>query len=242
MSKVILVTGANQGIGYEVVRQLATQGHTVYLGARNAERGQAAVAKLHEEKLASVKFLLIDVTSQESVDAAHKQFSSEQSHLDVLVNNAGICPEAMDTPAAAANVDTMKIVFETNFFGVVRVTNAFLPIVKKSKNPSILNVSSSLGSVTRHADPAAYIHKVTIPGYNASKSALNAYSVNLAASVPEVRINVICPGFTSTNLNNYKGHFTPQASAAGVVKYGILVEDNAPTARFLSHDGTIIPW
>lgn len=80
----------------------------------------------------------------------------------------------------------MKIVFETNFYGVVRVTNAFLPIVKKSKNPSILNVSSSLGSVTRHADPAAFIYKVTIPGYNVSKSALNAYSVNLAASVPEV--------------------------------------------------------
>jgi NAD(P)-dependent dehydrogenase (short-subunit alcohol dehydrogenase family) len=242
-SRVILVTGGNQGIGYQVVRQLAQLGHHVYLGSRNAEKGLEAVSKLHNENLTTVRPLTIDVTSQESVDAAAQHLAAQHAHLDVLVNNAAIATEEFSVDASKPDVEQIRGIFETNFFGVLRVTNAFVPFLRKSANPVILNVSSGLGSVTHQADPSGPYASVQLPGYNSSKSALNAYTVTLSYAFPEARVNVISPGYVATNLNNYRGILTPEESAKGVIKYGILLDKTGPTRTFLDHTGnTTWPW
>eukprot|EP00026_Physarum_polycephalum_P016049 Phypoly_transcript_16880.p1 GENE.Phypoly_transcript_16880~~Phypoly_transcript_16880.p1 ORF type:complete len:244 (+),score=46.63 Phypoly_transcript_16880:87-818(+) len=243
MARVILVTGANQGIGFEIVRQLAQQGHTVFLGARSVEKGKEAVAQLHKDNLTTVRALTLDVTSQDSVNAAVKDFSAHHAHLDVLVNNAGIAPEGFAQNADAPNLDLMHATFETNFFGVARVCGAFVPLLRKSQNPVVLNVSSSLGSITRQTGGVpGNPPSVHIPGYNSSKSALNAYTVMLSHAFPEARVNAINPGYVATNLNSYKGKLTTKESAEGVIKYGILLDKAGPTASFLDYSGTTLPW
>eukprot|EP01114_Cavostelium_apophysatum_P014562 TRINITY_DN3808_c0_g2_i2.p1 TRINITY_DN3808_c0_g2~~TRINITY_DN3808_c0_g2_i2.p1 ORF type:complete len:242 (-),score=58.83 TRINITY_DN3808_c0_g2_i2:54-779(-) len=241
MSQVILVTGANQGIGFELVRQLATLGHKVYLGARSQERGKEAIAKLEAQGLKNVRFLQLDVTDSTSVNAAVKQVESEQGHLDVLVNNAGIALEPANN-GSTVDVELVKKTYETNVFGVIRVTTAFVPLLKKSSNPVILNISSGLGSVSGQADPTNVWSKVQLAGYNSSKAALNAYTIALAADFTEARVNVISPGYVATNLNAYSGNEPIDKSAEGVIKRGILIGKDGPTSQFLDHKDKNWAW
>jgi len=239
-SRIILVTGSNQGIGFEVVRQLAQKGHTVYLAARSVEKGKEALAKLHAEGLKTVKFVPLDVTDQASVDNAAKQIASEQPHLDVLVNNAGIL---VDEPKPTeTSVELIKHVFETNFFGVIRVTTAFLPLLRKSSNPVISNISSGLGSSTQQSTPGHAFSSFQKSGYNSSKAALNHYTITIAHDFKEARVNVISPGYVATGMNNYAGIVAVDKSAAGVIKNSILLDQTGPTGKFLDWEEKTWPW
>jgi len=240
-SRIILITGANQGIGFELVNQLSQTGHTIYLGTRSIEKGKDALQKIEANARKNVHVLQLDVTDPKSVTAAVKQFQSEQKHLDVLVNNAGILIDGKQRPTEA-NLDTVKDTFETNVFGVIRVTSAFVPLLKLSSNPIILNVSSILGSISGQNDPNSPIYSWRYTGYNSSKAALNAYTVALAGDFPEARVNSIHPGYVITNINKGGGVESTENSAKGVIKEGILLEKSGPTGQFLDYTGKRWDW
>ncbi|MET0571705.1 MAG: SDR family NAD(P)-dependent oxidoreductase, partial [Pedobacter agri] len=174
--KKVLITGANKSIGFEAARQLLKSGYYVYLGCRDLEKGEQAVAQLHTENLNHVEALLIDVDQAESIARARKILSEKTDVLDVLINNAGISGGFPQT-AESANPKTFRDVFETNFFGVIQTTQAFLDLLKASPQPRIVNVTSGLGSLTLHNDPSWKYYAVKGAAYTASKAALNAYTI-----------------------------------------------------------------
>jgi NAD(P)-dependent dehydrogenase (short-subunit alcohol dehydrogenase family) len=233
-----LVTGANSGIGKEVARQLAAAGLTVYLGSRTAERGQRAV----DEIGANARLSVIDVTDPASIADAAGQIHD----LDVLVNNAGVMIDGNRAPEA--DVDSFRRTYETNVFGVVAVTNAFLPALRRSRHPRIVNVSSGTGSLGWSTGPnPQFAHETGGSGaaYRSSKTALNALTVYYAqALAPEgFKINALAPGLRATNLNARAAASDgdPAEAAAGVVRLALLPDDG-PTGGFFSWDGTIAPW
>lgn len=234
--KTALITGANKSIGFESARILAKNGYYVYLGARDAAKGQEAVAKLQAEGLSNVEAIQIDVTDKASIEAAQKSLVEKQSSLDVLINNAGILG-GWEQSAQDVDTDMIREVFDTNFFGVINVTQAFLPLLKKSDAPVIVNVTSGLGSLTLHSDPDSKFYDVKTAAYGPSKTALNAFTVVLAHELRETnfKINAIDPGYTATDFNNNQGPFKVEDSAAFVVKYAMLDADG-PTGKFFSHD------
>lgn len=217
--KKVLITGANKSIGFEAARQLLKQGYFVYLGARDKAKGDEAIARLKAEGLTNVETIRIDVTDPASVEAAAGKIES----LDVLINNAGISggfpQSALDT-----KVDTIRQVFDTNFFGLINVTQAFLPTLKKSAEPRIVNVTSGLGSLTLHADPNWKYYKIKSAAYGPSKSALNAYTIVLAYELKDTafKINAVDPGYTATDFNHHSGPGTVEDAAARVVKYATI--------------------
>ncbi|MFJ2236552.1 SDR family NAD(P)-dependent oxidoreductase [Streptomyces sp. NPDC087859] len=231
-----LITGANKGLGLEAARQLVAAGHTVYIGARNAERGRHAAARL------GARFVQLDVTDDASVQAAVKTIEAEGG-LDVLVNNAGIevrgennaIPAAADTTA-----DEMRTVFETNVFGVVRVTHAFLPLLRRSAAPVVVNVSSGLASLSRLSDPDSPAHFYPALAYPASKTTVNMITVQYAKAFPEMRINAVEPGFTATDLNGRTGTQSVEQGAEIIVRMARLGPDG-PTGRYVDVDGSL-PW
>lgn len=224
-----LITGANKGIGYETARQLIAAGHTVYLGARNAELGRRAAEEL------GARPVQLDITDDASVHAAMLTVGE----LDVLVNNAGI-EERGDGNAvigpADVTVDVMRKTFETNVFGTVRVMHAFLPLLQRSTNPVVVNVSSGLGSLGLMAAIPAEVY----PGvaYPASKSALNMVTVQYAKAFPGMRINAADPGFTKTDLNGNTGTQTVAEGAEVIVRLAMLGPDG-PTCGFFNTAGTV---
>jgi len=240
--KKVLITGANKSIGFEATRQLLKQGYFVYLGARNLAKGEEAVAKLNAEGLTNVKAIQIDVSNPASIEAASKQIDS----LDVLINNAGISGGIPQT-ALATTTDTIREVFDTNFFGVINVTKAFLDTLKKSAEPRIVNVTSGLGSLTLHADPNWKYYKVKSAAYGPSKSALNAYTIVLAYELQDTafKVNAVDPGYTATDFNHHSGPGTVEDAAARVVKYA-TIDQNGPTGGFFSDDNNpetgVSPW
>ncbi|WP_158992959.1 SDR family oxidoreductase [Mucilaginibacter sp. L196] len=240
--KKVLITGANKSIGFEATRQLLKQGYFVYLGARDLAKGEEAVAKLKTEGLINVKAIQIDVTNPASIEAASKQIDS----LDVLINNAGISGGIPQT-ALATTTDTIREVFDTNFFGVINVTKAFLDTLKKSAEPRIVNVTSGLGSLTLHADPSWKYYKVKSAAYGPSKSALNAYTIVLAYELQDTafKVNAVDPGYTATDFNHHSGPGTVEDAAARVVKYA-TIDQNGPTGGFFSDDNNpetgVSPW
>jgi NAD(P)-dependent dehydrogenase (short-subunit alcohol dehydrogenase family) len=240
--KRVLITGANKSIGFEATRQLLKQGYFVYLGARNLAKGEEAVAKLNAEGLTNVKAIQIDVSNPASIEAASKQIDS----LDVLINNAGISGGIPQT-ALATTTDTIREVFDTNFFGVINVTKAFLDTLKKSAEPRIVNVTSGLGSITLHADPNWKYYKVKSAAYGPSKSALNAYTIVLAYELQDTafKVNAVDPGYTATDFNHHSGPGTVEDAAARVVKYA-TIDQNGPTGGFFSDDNNpetgVSPW
>jgi len=244
--KKVLITGANKSIGFEAARQLLRQGFYVYLGSRSLENGQAAVAQLNAEGFTNVEAVEIDVTSDASVKDARETIGRKTDVLDVLINNAGITggfPQA----ALEATPEQLKAVFDTNVIGVARVTQAFIDLIKKSAEPRIVMVSSSQGSLTLANDPTSkyYQHKGAV--YQPSKSALNMYSLVLAYELRDtpIKVNMVDPGFTKTDLNNHRGTGTVEDAAARVVKYALIGNDG-PTGKFVSEEFNPqtgdIPW
>ncbi|WP_210578692.1 SDR family oxidoreductase [Streptomyces sp. NBC_00457] len=231
-----LITGANKGLGFETARRLVEAGHTVYVGARDAERGRRAAEQL------GARFVQIDVTDDASVQAAAKTIEAEGG-LDVLVNNAGIevRGENNSIPAAAdTTADEMRTVFETNVFGVVRVIHAFLPLLQRSAAPVVVNLSSGLASLSRLSDPDAPAHFYQAIAYPTSKTAVNMITVQYAKAFPTMRINAVEPGFTSTDLNGRTGTQTAEQGAEIIVRMAQVGPDG-PTGGYFDVDGPI-PW
>ncbi|MEV1081595.1 SDR family NAD(P)-dependent oxidoreductase [Streptomyces sp. NPDC050211] len=231
-----LITGANKGLGFETARRLVAAGHTVYVGARDAERGRRAADQL------GARFVQLDVTDDASAQAAAKTIEAEGG-LDVLVNNAGIevRGENNSIPAAAdTTADEMRTVFETNVFGVVRVIHAFLPLLQRSAAPVVVNLSSGLASLSRLSDPDAPAHFYQAVAYPASKTAVNMITVQYAKAFPAMRINAVEPGFTSTDLNGRTGTQTVEQGAEVIVRMAQVGPDG-PTGGYFDVDGPI-PW
>nr|WP_145485393.1 MULTISPECIES: SDR family NAD(P)-dependent oxidoreductase [Streptomyces] len=223
-----LITGANKGLGHETARRLIAAGHTVYVGARDIERGRAAAAGL------GARFVQLDVTDDASVAAAAATIEAGGG-LDVLVNNAGIevrSPEGEIIGAADLTADVMREVFETNVFGVVRVTHAFLPLLERSAAPVVVNVSSSLASLAQAGKgyPGA--------AYPASKTTVNMLTVQFAKAFPRMRINSVEPGYTATDLNQHAGMQTVEQGAEIIVRMAQLGPDG-PTGGYFDASGPL---
>jgi len=230
--KKVLITGANKSIGFETARQLLKQGYFVYLGSRNIAKGEQAVAQLKQDGLSEVELLQIDVSDPASVEAAGKKITE----LDVLINNAGILG-GMEQSAQTVDLGTIREVYDTNFFGAINVTQTFLPSLKKSAEPRIVNVTSGLGSLTLHSDPEWKYYQVKTAAYGTSKTALNAYTVVLAYELKDsaFKVNAVDPGYTQTDFNHHNGPGKVEDAAAIVVKYATLGADG-PTGKFFSQD------
>jgi NAD(P)-dependent dehydrogenase (short-subunit alcohol dehydrogenase family) len=227
-----LITGSNKGLGRETARRLLAEGHDVWIAARDAERGRAAAAEL------GARFVQLDVTDPESVRAAAGDVRAESGVLDVLINNAGITGQRLPVPDVDG--DDIRAVFETNLFGVVRVTHAFLPLLEQSENPVIVNVSSGLGSVTVTTDPDRHESTIVSLAYPSSKSALNMLTTQYAKALPQMRINAVDPGYTATDLNGNSGYKTVEQGAEVIVTMA-LVDRSGPTGTFVDENGTV-PW
>jgi NAD(P)-dependent dehydrogenase (short-subunit alcohol dehydrogenase family) len=238
--KVALVTGANKGIGYEVARQLGKEGITVFVGARNAELGEAATAKLTADG-ADARSIELDVTKPETITKAAETIRRERGKLDILVNNAGIVDKA-DGPPGTADPEAVRRVLEVNFFGVLAVTQAMLPLVRNSASGRIVMVSSGLGSLTWNADPQWAFAGIKRMGYNGSKAILNMMTVQLAWELRDtpIKVNTVNPGYTATDLNGNTGTQTVEEGAAETVRQA-LVADDAPTGGFFETGGAV-PW
>ena len=246
---VALVTGANQGIGLQIARNLAAHGFTVLVGSRNLERGKTAAVEVGPDAHA----LQLDVTDQASIAAAADRVRSEFGRLDVLVNNAAISNTRMrpgmsvedyskSTRPSVVSLDEIRAVFETNVLGVVAVTQAMLPLLREAPAASIVNVSSGAGSLTRNSDPAHPYRSIFGPVYPASKTALNAMTLAMAIELEGtgIKVNAACPGFTKTNLNNYAGTQSVEEGAREPVRLALLGPDG-PTGTFSNAAGPL-PW
>lgn len=242
----VFITGANRSIGLETAKQLSEKGLFVYLGTRNLEKGREVVKELTEQGFSNIKAIEIDVTNPGSISKAKDIVEKEQGKLDILINNAGILGVNPQT-TAETSVEDIKEVFETNFFGVINVTQAFLDLLKKSDSPRISNITSGLGSLTLHADPDWKYYSVKTAAYGPSKSALNAYTLVLAYELRELpfKVNVIDPGYTATDFNQHSGPGSVESAASFIVKHTIT-DENGPTGQFFSNDiedeTGISPW
>ena len=234
-----LVTGANKGIGFEIARGLGRLGHEVWVGSRDGDRGEAAAATLRAEGL-KAHALPIDVTDDASVAAAAQTLGGRIDRLDALVNNAGV--SAGWGPPSGETIASVRGIYEVNVFGVIRITHAFLPLLKASKAPRIVMISSSLGSLAWASDFDAPMAQVNLLGYNSSKSALNAVTVAFAKELDPLgfKVNAGCPGYTATDLNQHQGHRTPEQGAAIGVRLATLADDG-PNGGFFD-DGGVVAW
>jgi NAD(P)-dependent dehydrogenase (short-subunit alcohol dehydrogenase family) len=239
-SKIALITGANKGIGYELARQLAKEGVTVLVAARNAKLGEAAAAKLKADG-ADAHFLELDVTKRETIAKAAQTVQTQYGRLDILVNNAGVVDKG-DGPPGTADPEAVRRVLDVNFFGVLAVTQAMLPLVRKSAAGRIVMISSGLGSLTWNADPKWPFAAVKPLGYNGSKAILNMMTVQLAWELRDtaIKVNTVNPGYTATDLNGNKGTQTLAEGAAEALRQA-LAPDDAPTGRFVETGG-VVPW
>ncbi len=238
--KIALVTGANKGIGFEVARQLGRQGFTVLLGARDMELGEKAAANLQGEGM-EARAVELDLDQAETITAAAEDIRAEFGRLDVLVNNAGRTVPGDATPGSA-QLEAVETTLRTNFLGAVAVTQAMLPLVRKSAAGRIVNVSSGLGSLTQNGDPAWQFAGVKYLGYSASKAALNMFTVQLAYELREtsIKVNSADPGFTATDLNGNRGTQTVEQGAAETVRLALLGDDG-PTGGFFETAG-VVAW
>ncbi|WP_425144909.1 SDR family oxidoreductase [Deinococcus sp.] len=244
--KSVLITGANKSIGFETARQLLQQGYHVYLGSRTLENGLKAAEQLKSEGLTEVETLQIDVSDSASVKAARAELGNKINVLDVLINNAGMSG-GMPQAALEASSEAFRRVFDTNVFGVVDVTQAFIDLLRNSPAPRIVNVSSSQGSLTLANDPANkyYRHKGSV--YQSSKAALNMYTIQLAYELRDTpfKVNAVDPGFVATDFNNHRGTGTVQEAGTRIAKYAMLNADG-PTGTFVSEEHNPetgeIPW
>jgi NAD(P)-dependent dehydrogenase (short-subunit alcohol dehydrogenase family) len=246
-NKVALITGANQGIGLQIAKEMAQHGYTVLVGSRNFENGQKAAQSIGDGAVA----IQIDVTNSDSIAAAAERIRSELGRLDVLVNNAAIShagapgrslEEMMKASrASAASLDEVRAVWETNVFGVIAVTQAMLPLIKEAPAGRIVNVGSGVGSLGLNSDPSFEYRSVFGVVYAASKAALNAVTLSFAIELEEtgIKVNVVSPGFTSTALNNFQGTDTVEEGSREPVR--VALEEDGPSGTFTGPSGPI-PW
>lgn len=224
----ILITGANRSLGYEAARRLIEAGHDVWVGARDEARGRAAAEAL------GARFVQLDVTDDASVAAAVETVGE----LDVLINNAGIAGERVAVPDTTA--DHLLPVFETNVFGAVRVLQAFRPLLERSSNPVVVNVSSGMGSIAVTSDPERVENTLANLTYSPSKTALNMLTSQWARAYPAMRINAVDPGYTATDFNHHSGHQTVEEGTDAIVAFAQLGPDG-PTGEFHDRHG-VVPW
>jgi NAD(P)-dependent dehydrogenase (short-subunit alcohol dehydrogenase family) len=230
MTAITFITGANKGLGYETARRLIELGQTVIIGARDAGRGQAAADRL------GARFVPIDVTDDGSVKRAAADIEAHEGRIDTLINNAGII--GAHVAASELTGDDARLVFETNVISVVRVTTAFLPLLKRSDSPAVINVSSGMGSFALTHDPSRVESTIASPLYTASKSAVTMMTAQYAKAIPEVRFNAADPGYTATDLNGHRGHQTVTEGTDAIV--ALATEDaSAGTGRFVDRVGPV---
>ena len=229
---ITLITGANKGLGLQTARELLAAGHTVYLGARDAQRGRDAAASI------GARPVLIDVTDDASVEAAAAVVLADEGHLDVLVNNAGIAGSGA-SPRDVSGPEMVRT-FDTNVFGIVRMMRAFVPLLEASESPVVVNVSSGLGSFALTTDPDNIAALYTLVAYSSSKAAVNMLTLQYARAFPGIRINAVDPGYTSTDLNGHCGTQTVEQGAVAIVRMALIGADG-PTGTLVDAAG-VEPW
>jgi NAD(P)-dependent dehydrogenase (short-subunit alcohol dehydrogenase family) len=236
---IALVTGANKGIGYEIAAGLGALGWSVGVGARDEARREAAVRKLRAGG-ADAFGVPLDVTDDASVAAAARTIEERAGRLDVLVNNAGVTGGMPQLPTTV-ELSAVRTAVETNVIGVIRVTNALLPLLRRSASPRIVNMSSSVGSLTRQTAPGAETGPISA-AYAPSKTFLNALTVQYAKELrdTDILVNAACPGYCATDLNGFRGVRTPEQGAAVAIRLASL-PDGGPTGAFFDEDGEV-PW
>lgn len=247
--RIALITGANQGVGFQVAKELAAKNHIVLVGSRNYERGEAAANTIGAGAIP----IQLDVTDAASIQAAAKRIESEFGRLDLLVNNAAVSRSGnkeitMEDYAALYGVSTVSLdevraIWETNVFGVLAVYQAMLPLLRLGKDARIVNVSSSVGSFTLNADPSWHYRKMFSPAYAGSKSAMNimALAMMIEHENDGIKVNLVSPEFTKTALNNYQGTETLEDGSREVVRVALLGPDE-PGGTFTRWENTHIPW
>lgn len=239
--KIALITGANKGIGFETARQLGKQGVTVLIGARDIGRGREAAAALQKEKI-DAKPLVLDVTDASSIQAAAKEIERLFGRLDILINNAGTLQYDKEHVASGLTDSVLRSTFDTNLFGLIAVTNAMLPLIRKSEAGRIVNLTSILGSIAEHADPNSPIYNFKFGAYDMSKAALNMYTNHLAFELrgTNIKVNAAHPGWVKTDLG---GPEAPMEVADGA-KTGValaLLPESGPSGGYY-HMGVHLRW
>lgn len=237
----MLITGGNKGLGWEAARRLGEQGWTIFLGSRDESRGRAAAGKLADRGV-HVVLVPLDVTSDGSVTDAVQLVSEHADRLDVLVNNAGV-PGGGIAPADAT-ADEIHFVYDTNVYGVIRVTHAFLPLLRAARNPRVVMVSSGGGSFAVVTDPAQPFSKIHELAYSSSKAALNMITVRYAQALPEIKFNIATPGeianrkFAATDMNNHTGELTVTEGTDSIVRLA-MIDAGGPTGTFIDRLGPV---
>jgi NAD(P)-dependent dehydrogenase (short-subunit alcohol dehydrogenase family) len=241
MKKSVFITGATKGIGYEVARKLASYNFTVLIGARNTQKGEVAVEKLRSDG-ADAHFIPLDVNDESSIKSVVEVISKQFGKVDVLINNAGVNYEfQLGTRPSLLSVDILKDTFGANFFGAFAIIHHCLPLLKQAGAARIINISSTLGSLTSLSNPEHFFYGVNSFAYNSSKTALNALTVSLAKDLADdnITVNSICPGWVKTDMGTDAAPRTVEQGAAIIVKMATM--DNSPTGEFLDENGEI-PW
>jgi NAD(P)-dependent dehydrogenase (short-subunit alcohol dehydrogenase family) len=229
---ITLITGANKGLGFEAARRLVELGHTVYIGARDSAKGEVAAKTL------GARFVQLDVTDDGTVATAAEEIRRREGRLDVLVNNAGISGGFV--PVDELTADAVRHVYETNVFGIVRVTQAMLPLLRASESPVIVNVSSGLGSFGTVTNPERGESRYASVAYASSKSAVTMMTIQYSKALPGLRINAVDPGYTATDLNGNSGHQTVSQGTDAIVRLATIGADG-PTGTVQDAAG-ILPW
>lgn len=244
-TRIALVTGATRGIGFETVRQLAEAGVHVLLAGRDPARAAAAAATLAADGL-PVEPIALDVTDPASIAAAADKVRADHGRLDILVNNAGIAIDDFSLKPSQQTMKTWRTTFDTNVFGVVETTNAFLPLLQASESARIVNVSSLLGSIQEHLNPESFIYDFKLPAYNVSKTAVNAWTVQLAHELKDtkVKVNTIHPGYVRTDMNKAGDEQNGELEVSEGAKTSVrlaLIDDDGPTGGFFYFE-QVLPW
>lgn len=240
-TKIALVTGATRGIGLETVRQLASAGVHTLLAGRNYETAVARALELQAEGL-PVEALRLDVDDTDSIAVAFEHVQQRHGRLDILVNNAGVLVDDLQAGASGQSLDTWRSTFNTNLFAVVELTTTLLPLLRNAPAARIVNVSSNLASLTLHAQPGSEVYGFLVPAYNASKSALNAWTVQLAHELREgpIKVNAVHPGYVKTDMNGGQGEVDVAEGSRSSVAMALIGFDG-PNGSF-SHLGESLPW